>query len=62
VADHEVVQGLIVHVGVYGLLADESADVLGQLRVFDQWQRFVERLNEPPLSRGEHDVEDTDDV
>ena len=62
VADHELVQHLLVHLGVGGLLADEAAHVVGQLRILDQWQRLVEGVDEPPLGRGQHDVEQADHV
>lgn len=63
VLDHELVQHLVVHVGVGGFLADEAADVVGQLGVLHQGQRFVERLHEPAFPpRRQHDVEQADHV
>jgi hypothetical protein len=51
------VQHLLVHVGVGGLLADESPHVVGQLRILHQRQRLVVGLNEPALGGGQNDVE-----
>jgi len=59
---HQVVEHLLVDVGVRCFLTNESAHVLGQFRIFDQRQRLVENRDEPALDRGQHDVEQAGEI
>ena len=43
-----------------GFLADETAHLIGKLGIPHIRQRLVERLDEPMLGRGQHDVEEID--
>src|ERR1700758_1620833 len=51
-----------MHVGVDGLLTDESAHVIYQLGILHQRQRLVVRGDEPPLRGGQYQVEKTNHV
>ena len=62
VDDHVLEQHLLVDFGVHGLLADEAAHVVGQLRVLHQRQRLVEGVDEPAFRGGQDDVEQADDI
>ena len=53
----QVLQDLLVRLGVHRFLADEAAYVLPQPVVGDQWQCLLEGAHEPAFEFGEHEVE-----
>lgn len=58
----QVVEHLLVGLGVDGLLADEAEHLLAQLLVGDQRQRLLEHLDEPALALGQQQVQHVDGV